>query len=334
MRMPWFTLPLSALFAALLVLGGCTGTTGSTGEEDAGADVEDAGTEPEVGTPEVGTPEEDAGSEPEREPEVDAGGEPDPAPAEPDPSEPETPPSSLGASYFSSIDRTARDQALVLALQARLSETHDRVGFDSLWDAYEQTDTGRCGDGIFDVYSDRCWQPEEKCGQYSGEGQCFNREHLWPKSWWGGREGTDAHSDLFVVVPSDGYVNGRRANLAFGLVSDASYTSSNGSQLGRCQNPAVSANDCFAPAPQVRGDIARAFFYFAVRYEGEFTCCDEASITDGNINGWQERLLRQWHEEDPVDDAERARNEAVFTEQRNRNPFIDYPNLVHGISDF
>lgn len=320
----------------LAMLAACPSTTGSNGGEDAGADV-DSGA----------LPQEDAGPrEPAVEPEFDGGGEdggepetgePDagtPEPAEPDPSEPETPPSAQGQSYFSSVNRDLRDQALVLALNARLSSTHDRVTFDNLWDAYEDTDTGRCGAGIFDIYSDNCWALGDRCGQYSAEGQCFNREHLWPKSWWGGQEGTDAHSDLFVVVPSDGYVNGRRANLAFGMVSSASYTSSNGSRLGRCQNAAVSANDCFEPAPDVRGDIARSYFYFAVRYEGEFNCCDEAAVTDGDINGWQERMLREWHLEDPVDAAERARNEAVFELQGNRNPFIDYPNLVHGISDF
>lgn len=336
--------PSGLTFSATLVaalafsLGGCPTGTASIGGEDAGGDL-DAG-EPEADDAGV----RDAGAAPEGEPD---GGEPEPIepdagtpesvepePAEPDPSEPETPPSAQGQSYFNAVDRTLRDQALVLALNERLSDTHDRVSFDNLWNAYDDTDTGRCGAGIFDIYTDNCWTQDDRCGEYGAEGDCFNREHLWPKSWWGGSEGTDAHSDLFVVVPADGYLNGRRANLAFGMVNSATYTSSIGNRLGRCANPAVSANDCFEPAPSIRGDIARAYFYFAVRYEAEFGCCDEPAVTGADINGWQERMLREWHAEDPPDAAERARNEAVFELQGNRNPFVDYPNLVYGISDF
>ena len=40
-----------------------------------------------------------------------------------------------------------------------------------------------------------------------------------------------------------------------------------------------------------------------------------------------DRLL-QWHEQDPVDDLERDRNDVVFGFRENKNPFIDNPECV------
>jgi hypothetical protein len=46
---------------------------------------------------------------------------------------------------------------------------------------------------------------------------------------------------------------------------------------------------------------------------------------------WAINLLLQWSRQDPVSDKERKRNEKVFLIQGNRNPFIDYPELVEYI---
>ena len=68
----------------------------------------------------------------------------------------------------------------------------------------------------------------------------------------------------------------------------------------------------------------------------EWTCCDDQPATDKwNIKPWLESELRDWHELDPVDESEIARNEDIYEEwQHNRNPFIDYPDLVYQITDF
>jgi len=72
----------------------------------------------------------------------------------------------------------------------------------------------------------------------------------------------------------------------------------------------------------------------AVRYEGELGCCDEPAVDGADLKPWTETLLRAWSVADPVDDAERARNEAVFAVQGNRNPFIDAPWWIARIDDF
>ncbi len=294
------------------------------GAVDAGADA---------GVPDAGEPEpSDAGPQDAG---VDAGAPFDAGPPPPVDAGPLADAGPTAATYWSGVDLDASGATLVAALHTRLEFTHDRVRYDDLWDAYTVVDQGRgCGAEIYDFYSDRCWAPSEKCGQYAQEGDCFNREHSWPKSWWGGREGTDAFSDLYVLLPTDGFVNGQRANWPFGEVSNASYTSSNGSVLGTCSDSVVSNQNCFAPILSLRGDLARAYFYFAVRYQDEFSCCDREANNGADIDPWQEAVLRDWHEDDPVDDDERTRTERVFLMQGNRNPFVDYPSLVDAISDF
>lgn len=83
---------------------------------------------------------------------------------------------------------------------------------------------------IPDIYSGYCWRtdkivPGGECGNYQREGDCFNREHTWPKSWFGGFDAGDgAETDLFELNPSDGYVNGLRGNIPFGYVKDGTIT--------------------------------------------------------------------------------------------------------------
>ncbi len=47
-------------------------------------------------------------------------------------------------------------------------------------------------------YSTVCWTPDDRCGNYRQEGDCFNREHSLPKSWWGSDSKSKAYSDLYV----------------------------------------------------------------------------------------------------------------------------------------
>ena len=246
------------------------------------------------------------------------------------------PPTAAGVAYFADIDDELNDGVLIAALQSKLAADHVELGFADLFSAYADVDSDRAGcAGIFDFYSDSCWAPGDACGQYAAEGDCFNREHSWPKSWWGGATGPAQHQDLIMVLPADGYVNGVRGNLPFGDVDDPDYISQNGSRRGPCAVPGAPAGAlCFAPAPGLKGDFARIYFYMAVRYEGQFSCCDEDAVNRSDIKAWQESMLRSWSDEDPVDLDERERNERVFTWQKNRNPFVDFPSFAERIADF
>lgn len=245
--------------------------------------------------------------------------------------------------YYAGINFDETDDALKKELHD-LINPHTVISYDNVWNAFIDVDhylpTYPCSDNtteIPDIYSSYCWPKSKQCGNYKQEGDCYNREHIWPKSWFGGMDaGKNAETDLYELWPSDGYVNGLRGNLPLGKVipSTATYTSTNGCIIGTCASDDYDGK-CFEPVDLYKGDIARSYFYLSVAYMDEWTCCDEAATDKWNIKPWAESELREWHELDPVDDSEIARNEDIFTEwQHNRNPFIDYPDLVYQIADF
>ncbi len=240
-----------------------------------------------------------------------------------------------GGTYYDGLDGNAADLADALSL---LIDDHNSVSYDNLWERFPATDS-RADGTVWDVYSDLpggdapyIYTFDDQCGQYQGEGECFNREHLWPSNWFGG--GSPMKSDLFHVLPTDGYVNNMRGNYAFGIVGEAVWTSSNGAIRGISRQCGF-ARTVFEPIDAYKGDIARALLYFSVRYRNDGAAFDSSYATTGaHLEPWAEELLLAWHIQDPVDEKETARNDAVFSIQGNRNPFIDHPEWACGITDF
>ena len=116
-------------------------------------------------------------------------------------------------------------------------------------------------------------------GNYSKEGDCYNREHTWPKSWWGG--GVEPqYTDLFHLYPTDGYVNGIRSNWPLGVVATPSYTSTDGAKLGTCKRDI--STKCFEPPDVYKGDFSRNYFYVSTAYQGAFKCCTVANAVNGS----------------------------------------------------
>ena len=145
-------------------------------------------------------------------------------------------------------------------------------------------------------------------------------------------------SDVHHLFATDGYVNGRRSNNPYGNVSSASWTSRNGSRLGS-ESSAQFNGPVFEPIDEFKGDLARAYFYIATRYESQIANWQGNGNADSVLNGtsdqvfddWQLTLLKQWHELDPVSQKEQDRNQAAFEYQGNRNPFVDNPQWVDEI---
>ena len=100
-----------------------------------------------------------------------------------------------------------------------------------------------------------------------------------------------------------------------------------------CQSSGYSGTG-FEPPDAFKGDLARSYFYMAVRYEDEFTCCSGSGVVGDDLRPWLEAQLLIWHASDPVSAKEIARNDAVHALQGNRNPFIDHPEWVGEIADF
>lgn len=234
---------------------------------------------------------------------------------------------------------------------------HADQGYAALWTLYTHTafrDNYYENDGsLLDLYSENPSGADpytystttQQCGSYSGEGDCYNREHLIPQSYFDGYAINPMKNDPFFVVPSDGKVNNDRNNLPFGKVGTATYTSQNGSKRGNGLNSGYAlgySGIVFEPIDEFKGDVARAFFYFATRYEDnmdEFyssanaATCEAKNMFDGSIgrvftNPFLDILVK-WHTDDPVSAKEIAiNNDIYYNHQSNRNPYIDHPEYV------
>lgn len=228
---------------------------------------------------------------------------------------------------------------------------HNPQSYDALWNQYKITDIKprEVGSGsanvIWDIYSDNPTGNDpynftpgtNQCGNYSGEGICYNREHSFPKSWF--NDAAPMHNDYHHVYPTDGSVNGMRSNYKFGEVASATKTSQNGSKLGSSAVAGVTG-PVFEPINEYKGDMARAYLYMVTRYETNLATwngygTDGAETLDGSIFPAVEipylKLMIKWHTQDPVSAKERARNNGGYSFQGNRNPFVDHPEYVGAI---
>lgn len=174
---------------------------------------------------------------------------------------------------------------------------------------------------VRDVYCNHEYGKESGVGEYRiPNPNVINCEHTWPQSKFNKSQNINTQkTDLHHLYPVYSPANSTRSNHNFGMVNGRSVSSScTDSSKGTIIGTSIVG---FQPPPEHRGNVARALFYFSVRFKID-------------IPEYEEKFLRQWNTEDPVDEFERARNEAIFKIQKNRNPFIDDQSLVSKIKDF
>ena len=221
------------------------------------------------------------------------------------------------------------DQELMSSLH-KIVRGHYMIYYSKLWEKFKTTDCN--GNIIIDRYSNSQFTyGDNQCGQYSGIGQCYNREHSVPNSWWGAAQDT-MYSDLYHMYPVDGWVNAERGNYPFGDCANGSPRGTG--KVGTCTHSGYSGT-VFEVADEYKGDFARTYFYMVVRYMdrvGSWTQ-DKGSVVFTNssykhLTPWAISQLLEWHRNDPVSTLESNRNEAVYGIQHNRNPFIDHPELA------
>ena len=154
----------------------------------------------------------------------------------------------------------------------------------------------------------------------------WNREHTFPRShanynnideddvadgiavYWTTKADSLRHgnSDAHALRASDGLENTTRNNRFYG-----DYIGPQGT-LG-----------------SFKGDVARSVLFMEIRYNGLEVVNGFPELRQGKT-GDLETLL-EWHRNDPPDDFEMNRNNIIYEWQKNRNPFIDAPNLVEYI---
>ena len=193
------------------------------------------------------------------------------------------------------------------------------------WEGFYTTDNDN--GYVVDRYSNERRQFTSKSDAVSG----MNIEHSFPKSWWGGSK-NQAYQDLYNLMPSDSKANSSKSNYGMGEVTDATYDNGcikvGGSSLG-------SKIKMWQPSKEWQGDFSRGYMYMATTYQNlSWTGEGLNSLEQGDyptLKEWAYKLYIKWAKEDPVDAREVARNNAVSKIQGNRNPFIDFPNLMEYI---
>lgn len=217
--------------------------------------------------------------------------------------------------------------------------------YDDLWDCFKKTDK-RSDGKVWDMYSDISnfvFDTNKDTGSAGSEGTYYNREHSFPRSWFGGAV-TPMNTDLYHLYPTDKVVNGKRSNYPFGETncedygSVKGYKSANGfSKLGANTYPGYNGV-VFEPNDLYKGDFARTYFYMVTCYEEKlsdwYKIGESGAIAtlDGKtypgLSTWQLNMLMTWAANDQVSEKEVNRNKVIYEDlQNNSNPFIDYPGL-------
>ena len=227
-----------------------------------------------------------------------------------------------------------------------LLKNHTRLPYGSrdynqiacTWTVFKKSDV-RPNGKVWDMYSNNSYNFSNGAGATKG----MNIEHSVPKSWWGDaydetatpltRFKYDGSYDLHHLTPSDAAANTAKSNYPLGEVGSPLFD--NGvTKVGTGQANGRATN-LFEPADEYKGDFARMYLYFVTCYQDYSWKSSALSMFAQNsyptLNAYGQSLLLKWHRQDPVSQKEIDRNNAVYSFQGNRNPFIDYPNMVEYI---
>ena len=240
--------------------------------------------------------------------------------------------------YYDAIE--GKQDSILKSALSKVIRPHTAIsygsGTNSTWGVFyysDQDDEGYC----MDMYCDS-WKKFTSVGAVvSG----CNIEHSFAKSWWGGSK-NDAYKDCYHLNPSNSTANSSRSNYPLGVpTKDLKDQSKTGSlRVGKATYEGETFW-VFEPKDEYKGDFARAYFYMATCYGDELTWrLDNKDVGSKyamrndsylEFRDWEIAVLLQWHRQDTVSEKERRRMDAVSDFQHNRNPFIDYPELVEYI---
>ena len=236
--------------------------------------------------------------------------------------------------YYEGVDGKKSAEAILTALNGIISG-HTVSNYDGLEPYYQQTD----------FYSDTLWDMYSTCRFVADDANIpqkqlcdgWNKEHVCCQSWLGSGPMV---SDLYNVYPTDARVNNLRSNYPYGEVNGANGTGitkdPEGHALGKLGNSSKTisgySDRVFEPHDDYKGDFARTFMYMVARYRSNTLSSGNGSVmftsSPTNFTAYAKEMLMRWHRQDPVSQKEVDRNQAVYGIQKNRNPFIDYPELA------
>ena len=268
--------------------------------------------------------------------------------------------------YYAAADGKS-DNALRLALESIISG-HNDIGYKQLGTIMQWSDT-KDADGVhvIDIYTNCDYTCNGAVTWISSGnvGDGMNREHTVPQSWF--NKETPMVSDAFHIYPTDAKANNNRSSFLYGECPNGTSSSTKkcaetgklGDSNWKAGTTSYTYNEqtyvastsysgtVYEPLDEYKGDLARGYFYMATRYasgNGNENCSNWTGGAFGNDNNGLEaytaELMLKWHRLDPVSEKELIRNEVIYgnttynkstKKQGNRNPFIDYPELVEHI---
>lgn len=236
-------------------------------------------------------------------------------------------------SYYASLDGIS-DAATLKTAVYQIINPHtvppvsdfERYYYNSLPVFFQRTDTYPDSNRWWDMYSGLTFYAPSMSG--------LNREHSFPKSWWGGNTDIPPYIDLNHLYPAERDANMAKSNYPLGEVNMSEKVSfDNGvSKVGYAvAGQGGNAPRVFEPADEYKGDFARTYFYMVTCYQNLTWASKYAWMLQSNpyptLKPWAYELLLKWSRQDPVSQKEIDRNEQVYSIQNNRNPFIDLPGL-------
>ena len=232
--------------------------------------------------------------------------------------------------YYNSLE--GKCGAELMQAVKKVVRNHTAIPYgNSTWEVFLDTDVRM-------VNGTKCWwdmYSNNNVSVSSGH-PGMNIEHSIANSWWGGTK-NDAYEDIVHLNPSNADANNRKSN--YPIAELGTVTWDNGvTFIGKPKSgQGGGATYCYEPCDEYKGDFARVFMYM-------FTVYDDISWRTSNGYGymydtsdplmfkqWAKELLIRWSSNDPVSQKELDRNDGIYKHQKNRNPFIDLPELADHI---
>lgn len=234
--------------------------------------------------------------------------------------------------YYADVNGKKGADNILNALQTCISRGYNEISYKGLEEHYLRTDF--YADTLWDMYSTCRFVYEDANKAQSAVCDGWNKEHVCCQSWLGSGPMV---SDMFNVYPTDARVNNLRSNYPYGVVANNKGISKDPDKhalgkLGSSKLSGANSDVVYEPDDQYKGDFARTYFYMVARYRNNILNSGNGSAmftsNPTNLTAYSLSFLLQWHKDDPVSQKEIDRNQGVYGEQNNRNPFIDYPDLV------
>ncbi len=192
------------------------------------------------------------------------------------------------------------------------------------WWGFWSTDRDERGYFIDRYSAESEWEMSTSQG---AAGTGMNIEHSFPKSWWGKTE-VQAYKDLYNLMPCKSKINSTKSNYPMGKV--VSGDKGNGwTKVGK----GTDGKWYWEPADPWKGDFARGYMYMATAYQDYNWVGEQALqiLQQGaypTLQKWAYKLYIQWAKADKPNALEIKRNNDVAKIQKNRNPYVDFPNLM------